>query len=222
MSGAAPNELAVPTRQQVLAFIPERYSAALHLGAFTASALLAMLWLGAQARRLEPRHLLLCPLTIVAVNLIEYVAHRWVMHERRRVLPLAFDAHTMRHHMFYTSDEMAYSEPREIWLILFSAKDVAILTLAVLPLFAGLRQVTSPAVFALVTTTAIAYFVAYEWLHVIYHLPARSRVARLPILRWLRAYHAVHHRLEEMGRRHFNVAFPLWDFVFGTFRPLGS
>ena len=63
-----------------------------------------------------------------------------------------------------------------------------------------------------------AYFMIYEWLHTIYHLPARSTILRLWPFRQLAAHHTLHHDPRWMQRANFGVSTPLWDVVRGTRR----
>jgi hypothetical protein len=207
-----------PSRAEIARYIPRHYSASLHILSFTVAGALGALGIARSLHGVSARQWLAIPATLMAGNLLEYVAHRWFMHRRTPLLGAAYDAHTLRHHLFYTSDAMSIDSPRDVWLILFSAKDVAILVLCALPLFLVLRAAVSPNLFALALLTSIAHFVGYEWLHLAYHLPDGSWATRLPIVSTLRRYHRTHHRLDEMGRRHFNVSLPLCDFAFATFR----
>jgi sterol desaturase/sphingolipid hydroxylase (fatty acid hydroxylase superfamily) len=63
--------------------------------------------------------------------------------------------------------------------------------------------------------TALGYL-AYDYIHFYTH-HARPRHA---VGRWLRRYHLLHHHDQEEAR--FGVSSPLWDLVFGTYRPLRS
>ena len=69
---------------------------------------------------------------------------------------------------------------------------------------------------ALWVATTMGYTVAYEWLHLSYHLPAESRIGRSPLVRALRRNHAAHHTPELMQRWNFNVTIPVADWLFGT------
>ena len=80
-----------------------------------------------------------------------------------------------------------------------------------------LRGVGLAGVFLLV---AVAYFLMYETLHALYHLPAatldRAGIGRLGAFRRLQAHHAHHHVLGRMARVNFNVTIPLMDRLLGT------
>ena len=67
---------------------------------------------------------------------------------------------------------------------------------------------------------AVAYFLTYETLHALYHLPVAT-LNRLGIGRWrlfraLQAHHTHHHVLGRMAHVNFNVTIPLMDVVLGT------
>ena len=64
--------------------------------------------------------------------------------------------------------------------------------------------------------SAAAYVLAYEWLHLCYHLPAQSFLGRMRAIRALRRHHAVHHSPRLMVTHNLSVTFPLWDWVRGT------
>lgn len=57
-------------------------------------------------------------------------------------------------------------------------------------------------------------YVAYDWIHYYSH-HARPTTA---VGKWIRHYHLRHHYEDHNSR--FGVSSPLWDFVFGTYRPL--
>jgi sterol desaturase/sphingolipid hydroxylase (fatty acid hydroxylase superfamily) len=92
--------------------------------------------------------------------------------------------------------------------------------LGALPPGLALDALVSPNVGALWVATTIAYVLAYEWLHLSYHLPEDGPVGRLALVRVLRRHHAIHHAPEFMQRWNFNVTVPLWDWIRGTlYRP---
>ena len=69
---------------------------------------------------------------------------------------------------------------------------------------------------------AVGYFLCYETLHALYHLPDatldRAGIGRLRAFRRLQAHHRHHHILGRMAAVNFNVTFPLMDRLFGTLR----
>ena len=115
-------------------------------------------------------------------------------------------------------DERVHLVTREHGLVLLPAfAIVAILGItappAVVLWLLGHRNLG--ALYLLVST---AYVVAYEWLHLSYHLPERWLVGPLRAVRVLRAHHESHHDPQLMQKWNFNVTVPFWDLVRGTYR----
>ena len=67
-----------------------------------------------------------------------------------------------------------------------------------LPMFAGMS----------------AGYLAYDWIHYYtHHFHPRRGIGK-----WLRSYHMLHHFQDRESR--FGVSSPLWDLVFGTYKPV--
>ncbi len=157
------------------------------------------------------------PVALVFSNLVEWLAHKHLMHHRRRPFTVLFDRHTPEHHRVYSYETMAIEDPRELRLVLIPALGVLGIVLLAVPaaLVAGL--LVNDNVGWLFLMTSAVYVVGYELSHLAYHLPERSLVYRLPLLRALREHHARHHHPELMQKANFNVTIPLGDLLFGTF-----
>ena len=100
-----------------------------------------------------------------------------------------------------------------IVMLLVGASPVAVLAALVggLPL-AGIFYVA-----------AISYFLFYETMHALYHVPpavlARWGIGRPgSVFAGLRAHHGKHHDPRRMSRENFNVTLPLADTVMKTRR----
>lgn len=201
-------------RDAVRRYIPSGYRPELHL--FT---LLAVCLGGAAACLAQLPSLAEAPWSLglgmlLLANLIEYVAHRGPMHHVwRPFLQAAYEAHSGRHHRFFSPRRMEISQPGDIWLVLFSMKDMALLFVCVLPIFLGLRALVPPAAFLVLAATGFLYFLAYEGLHLICHLPESHLLVRLRLFDGLRARHRRHHENDSVN---FNLTFPLGDALFGT------
>jgi sterol desaturase/sphingolipid hydroxylase (fatty acid hydroxylase superfamily) len=156
------------------------------------------------------------PVALVFSNLVEWLAHKHLMHHRRRPFTVLFDRHTPEHHRVYNYETMAIEDPRELRLVLIPALGVLGIVLLAVPaaLVAGL--LVNENVGWLFLMTSAVYVVGYELSHLAYHLPERSLIYRLPFLRALREHHARHHHPELMQKANFNVTIPLFDLVFGT------
>jgi sterol desaturase/sphingolipid hydroxylase (fatty acid hydroxylase superfamily) len=205
-------------RDELRRWIPKRYSPALHLAGMYGTGLAAIVWLAATyLTAIRFTHLLAMPCIFAAASLVEYAAHRWLMHTRRSWLPLAWDAHVGRHHHYYRADAPTWDHARDVWLILFSPLDVLILCALLVGPFALLRFAVSAGSWALVLVTCIVYFLVYEALHLAFHLPDSHWVSRVEPLASLRARHVRHHELADT-HANYSVIIPLWDRMFGTAR----
>jgi hypothetical protein len=157
------------------------------------------------------------PLSFLIANLGEYLGHRLVMHRPRRGLGIVYQRHTEQHHHFYTHEAMAAESSRDFKMVLFPpVMMVFFFGGLALPIGALLHLVFSRNTALLFAAVAIGYFLAYEWLHLSYHLSDDTWLARLPPMRALRRHHTRHHDLALMGKWNFNITFPIADSLFGT------
>ena len=150
--------------------------------------------------------LLLLVSGVLSWGLLEYGLHRFVFHYDARTKlgrKLVYAAH-LSHHDDPRSTNRLFSS-----LILSAPLAGAYLLLA--RLATGSWRAAS---FLFAGLTA-GYFY-YEWLH----FRAHHRRARLRMFRYLRKYHLMHHYKSPEMR--FGVTSPLFDVIFGTFRPVAS
>jgi len=160
--------------------------------------------------------LLTVPLVLVLANFNEWRIHKHILHRPSWPLELLFWRHTPEHHMIFVRDDMAMRETKEFRLVLIPFYGILAIFLGTLPVTLGLWFLVSPNVAALYVATSMGYVVAYEWLHLAYHLPMANPIARTRLVGWLRHHHAVHHTPELMQRWNFNVTVPLADLALGT------
>lgn len=143
---------------------------------------------------------------LLSWGLLEYGLHRFVFHYHAQSelgKKLVYTAHLSHHDDPRATDRIFSS------LIISAPVAAAYLLLTWIAtgswrrasfLFAGL---------------ILGYFY-YEWLHFRTH----HRRARLRLFRYLRKYHLLHHY--QTPELRFGVSSPLFDIIFGTFRPLPS
>ena len=136
-------------------------------------------------------------------GLVEYVVHRFAFHlETLPVFGSNFlNASHLAHHEdpkamndLFANLKMSVPVATAYWLL---AWEVLGTWLAASYLFMGL---------------VVGYF-CYEWLH----FQAHHGRSRLPLLRYLRKYHLLHHY--RTPDRRFGVTSPVFDLLFGTFAP---
>jgi hypothetical protein len=215
MTAAGRREL----RRELVSRIPGSYAPWLHL---LLEALLCLAVLaGAIALVRDPRpwELALVPAFLVAGNAIEWHLHRGLLHRHVRFFGAVYRAHA-QHHRLFSGDDLTIHELRELRFVLLPTPVVLIACALALPVAIALRVAGEANLAALWVASAAAYVLAYEWLHLCYHLPAESPLGRLAVIRALRRHHALHHSTRLMVTHNLSVTFPLWDWVRGTaYRP---
>jgi sterol desaturase/sphingolipid hydroxylase (fatty acid hydroxylase superfamily) len=164
-----------------------------------ATTLAAVSWSG---RESGARILLLIAFGLLSWGFVEYFLHRFIFHydarsdSGRKVL---YAAHLSHHENPHATDRIfgrlgmtvpiAASYWLLAWLVTSSWRDAS-------NLFIGV----------------IAGYFFYEWLHFQCH----HGKSRLPLLRYLKKYHLLHHHKTPNLR--FGVTSPLFDLIFGTFQ----
>ena len=156
------------------------------------------------------------PLTFVVANAVEYLAHRGPMHHRTKALAALHTRHSRRHHRFFVDAAMPFESARDFHAVLFPPVLLAFFGAIACGLGALVALVAPTGVAALFVASALGYYLLYEVLHFLYHVPAHWRVARLPGVRWLARLHRVHHDPRRMQQANFNLVFPLCDRLAGT------
>lgn len=143
---------------------------------------------------------------LLSWGLIEYGLHRFVFHYHARSelgRKMVYAAH-LSHHEDPDSSDRIFSS-----LMISAPLAVAYLLLAWF-ITGSWRAATY-----LFTGLILGYFY-YEWLHFRSH----HRRAKFRLFRYLKKYHLLHHH-QTPGLR-FGVSSPLFDILFGTFRPVPS
>jgi hypothetical protein len=207
-------------RAELMSRVPRSYSPGLHL------LLPALIGIGAAAlalsriRDLRAWQLAFVPAFLVFGNAVEWWVHRRVLHRRTRPVEVFYVRHTPQHHAVYVADDMAIGSWRELKLVLLPAYAILGYLALTSPLTAAFALAGQPNLAALWVASVVAYLLAYEWLHLAYHLPETSRIGRARAIRALRRHHQLHHAPHLMNRWNFNVTVPLWDWVRGTLHPV--
>jgi hypothetical protein len=203
-------------RAAALAQIPRVYNPWVHL-AFPSLVGLGMIAASVLVLRAPTAlELAFVPLVLVLVNFNEWHVHRNVLHRRSWPLEILYWRHTPEHHVIYVCDDMAMRSPQEFRLVLIPFYGILAIFVTELPVTVGLWYFGSTNLAALWVASTMGYVVAYEWLHLSYHLPVDHPIGRTRLISMLRGHHARHHTPELMQRWNFNVTVPLADWVLGT------
>lgn len=182
-----------------------------------AAAILALgIWL---ARDAAPAWWLLAPVFWVIANFFEWATHRYPMHHR--LWPrMMYLSHAIVHHRAFAGDDQEIRETCELSVVMMPWYTLLIIFTGASPIAIAAALVGGPGLAGVFLVSAVGYFLLYESIHTLHHLPAavlqRSFLGRSRTLARLRAHHHHHHQLERMVHVNFNVTFPLADRVLGT------
>ena len=162
---------------------------------------------------------LLLPGFLVIANFIEWMVHRNPMHRplRPRIM---YRNHAQLHHRAFTDGHMVIAKPVELGLIMMPWYTMLGLFVVASPIMVIAGALRGPGLAGVFLLGAVAYFLCYETLHALYHLPDatldRAGIGRIRAFRRLQAHHRHHHILGRMAAVNFNVTFPLMDRLFRT------
>jgi Fatty acid hydroxylase len=159
------------------------------------------------------------PAFFVIANFIEWMVHRNPMHRplRPRIL---YRNHSLLHHLAFTDGNMVIGPTRDLGLIMMPWYTMLGLFVVASPIMVVAGVLRGRGLAGVFLLAAVAYFLFYELLHALYHLPDatldRAGIGRLRAFRRLQAHHRHHHILGRMAAVNFNVTVPLMDRLFGT------
>jgi len=214
---AQPDPYTAAPRERLRASLPAGYSWPRHValvGAFVAGGV-ALAW--SQLGALTSREWAALAVMLLAINLGEYVSHRWRMHVRR--FPIAvYHRHVAEHHAFFTHDRMGMDAWRDLAWVLFPPWALPLLMASIAPWLALVWLAGGRTLAWLLFLATVAYYGVYEVTHALTHLPDRHPLARSRMARAFTRHHRVHHDPALMRHWNFNFAIPLFDVVFRTRR----
>lgn len=206
--------------KEQLALIPARYSPLAHLAATTGIGVAAIVAGVMAIDAFRWRHLAVAALFLVLSNLVEWLAHKYLLHRRQRFLEPLYDQHVPRHHRFYVDGDMAVGTRREWRFVLMPARGVLAIAALAIPLALIVGALFGHDAGWVALMTVGSYATIYEVMHLCYHLPDTHPVRGIwptrHLIRWLSRHHARHHDPRLMRTWNFNVTVPLWDFILGT------
>ena len=201
------------------AHIPAGYSPGKHIAVTLAIAGAILAFAAVLAVRARPLDWILLPTFWLVANFIEWAFHRYPMH--RPLHPrLLYQNHALLHHLAFTDETMPVAEPRELNLVMMPWYTMIGLFVIASPVFVAAGLLRGPGLTGVFLIAAVMYFLFYEALHALYHLPvetlARAGLRPGGLFFRLRAHHARHHILRRMAHANFNVTVPLMDWLLRT------
>ena len=174
---------------------------------------------GLLARRARPLDWVLMPIFFVVANFMEWTVHHFPMH--RPLQPrIMYRNHAQLHHIAFTDANMPITKAPELGLVMMPWYTMLGLFVVASPIMVIAGVLRGPGLAGVFLLGAVAYFLCYETLHALYHLPDatldRAGIGRLRAFRRIQAHHRHHHILGRMAAVNFNVTLPLMDRLFGT------
>ena len=137
-------------------------------------------------------------------TLIEYSAHRWLYHA---VAPPATDEGKFSRFVMHGYYHEFPNDKKRLVAPLVMSVPFAVVTALVYYFVIG-----ENAWLPVLGGTFIGYLV-YDWIHYYtHHFHPRRGLGK-----WLRDYHLAHHFTHHDS--HFGISSPLWDLMFGSYRP---
>lgn len=201
------------------AAIPQGYSAGRHIAQTLLLSTVIVSGALYLAREAAPLDWLLLPAFWVAGNFIEWAFHKGPMHRPTKARILYVN-HTLVHHRAFLHDTMPVRNFREFGLILMPWYTMMLLLVLASPIAALAWAWRGPGAVGIFYLFAMGYFLSYEVLHGLYHVPEafaqKLGLHKNRVFQFLKAHHAHHHRLDRMSHSNFNVTIPLWDKLMGT------
>jgi hypothetical protein len=196
-----------------------RFSLSRHL-AQTLGVAAAIAALGAWlARDASAAWWLLAPLFWVIANFFEWATHKYPMH-RPLVPRMMYRNHAIVHHNAFDGDDQEIRDVTELSVVMMPWYTLLVIFAGATPIALLAALVGGPGLAGVFLVSAVGYFLLYETIHTLHHLPGavlrRSALGRSAWLARMRAHHHHHHQLRNMARVNFNVTPPLADAVLGT------
>lgn len=168
---------------------------------------------------------LLAPVFWVIANFFEWATHKYPMH-RPLVPRMMYRNHAIVHHNAFDGDDQEIRDVTELSVVMMPWYTLLVIFAGATPIALLAALVGGPGLAGVFLVSAVGYFLLYETIHTLHHLPGavlrRSAVGRSRWLARMRAHHHHHHQLRNMARVNFNVTPPLADAVLGTLERPGS
>jgi sterol desaturase/sphingolipid hydroxylase (fatty acid hydroxylase superfamily) len=174
---------------------------------------------GALASRARLVEWLLMPVFFVIANFMEWAIHRHPMHHPMTPR-IMYRNHAQLHHLAFTEGNLPITSSRELGLVMMPWYTMLGMFVIASPVMVLAGYLRGPGLAGIFLLGAVAYFLMYETLHALYHLPDatldRAGIGPVRAFRRRQAHHRHHHVLGRMAHANFNVTFPWMDRLFGT------
>lgn len=159
------------------------------------------------------------PFWLVA-NVFEWWMHRYPMH--RPMTPrVLYKNHAKVHHPAFDGTAQEIRHPHELSLVMMPWYTLLLVFMFASPIAIAAAFIGGGALAGVFLLSSVAYFLLYELIHTVHHLPMavleRSWWGRHPLLAAMRRRHHSHHQRDRMTEVNFNVTFAFADRLMGTY-----
>lgn len=205
-----------PYRAKLSHEYPADFNGYLYFGFANVAALagiVASLWM---LRSPSPWVWLTVPIAFTVANFAEWLSHKGPMHHKRNRLAMLYDRHTLVHHVYFPHEDMTAPNHHHWGYVLFPWWAIFLVYLSAAPMALLTGWLFGANAGWLFMATGLGYYLLYEWLHLMHHLPPDHPISRTRFATWLRQHHTHHHDLRLMAHHNFNVSFPIADYLLGT------
>ena len=152
--------------------------------------------------------------TVVYASFFEHTLHKYVMHRRNPLIPYPFELHAMLHHRIFQADHTYHAQDDYMKShVTFVPRDYLILLLVNAPLYCTIEYFTGWPITIGSTIAILGYLAMFDILHYAFHVPDRRWFESIPMFRFLKRHHLLHHKYQT---RNLNVVLPIADTVLGT------
>lgn len=203
-------------RDQFRADTPSWYRGEYHLAFTLAFTIGTLLFCGSRIESATAWEWLLVVPVFLFGNWAEWAGHRYILHRPVKHLKMIYKRHVGTHHQFFTRHDLTYKGHKDWRALLFPPFAPVAFVLAAVPPALVLALVWSKNAGYITVLTMAAYYLMYEGLHTLSHIPDSKFLDRVPLVNTVRRMHVVHHDTDVMHARNFNLTFPICDALFGT------
>lgn len=172
------------------------------------------------ARDASPWLWLTMPVFWVVANFFEWAVHRYLMH--RPLQPrMLYLSHAIVHHRCFDGEAQEIRSVADLSVVMMPWYTLLIVFAMASPIAFGAALVGGPGLAGVFLSAAVLYFLLYETIHTLHHLPQafleRMSLGRGRVVAFLRRHHHHHHQMAHMKDDNFNVTFPVADMVMRTY-----
>lgn len=200
-------------RAKIVSRIPGYYNKYLHLIIPSLIVLLVSVY---SIMSVGSFSILTAAITLFTIFGLEWFIHKNILHKPQFGLKSIYQQHTL-HHVIFNHDDMAIRDGKELNLVLMPVYAVLLLCVIVSPFVGLMLFLLGPSVAFSSLIMIMLFFLGYEWLHLIYHLPKEHWLSRNRVIQYLRRQHQIHHNYVNMLKYNFNVTVPVFDKIMGTY-----